>query len=50
MDEAELAALVTFSTMFRINGPKELVDAFDKLPELYPEALKSNAIARLATK
>lgn len=47
LDEAELACLVTYSTMFNINGPRELVDAFNKLKDLYPEALVSRAIARL---
>ena len=46
MDEAELAALVTASTIITIQGPKEMVDAFKSLPELYPEALESDAIMR----
>ena len=47
MDEAELAALVTFSTMFRFQGPKEMAEAYYNLSKLYPDALESHAVARI---
>lgn len=47
MDEAELAALVTFSTMFRFEGPEIMARAFHSLSRLYPEALESDAVARI---
>ena len=50
MDEAELAALVTFSTMFEFQGPKEMSEAYFSLSKMYPDALESHAIARIEFK